>query len=147
LVIGYCLFIWSLEFGHWSLSSLQEINLVRNGGCACPEPLPYKEGIPGNGLFWTAVMFFPSPITYYPSPITYYLSSKHIVPQLCYQTNDDGEEEDPYETVALVVGEAGAYDRPEDVGEAHEYGLGVDYVPGVGEVENGGDVRGEVHYL
>jgi hypothetical protein len=21
LVIGHCLFIWSLEFGHWSLSS------------------------------------------------------------------------------------------------------------------------------
>jgi hypothetical protein len=56
---GYCLFIWSLEFGHWSLSSSEEINLVRNGGCACPEPLSYKEGIPGNGLFWTAVMFFP----------------------------------------------------------------------------------------
>jgi hypothetical protein len=51
LVIGYCLFLWSLEFGHWSLSSLQETNLVQNGGSACPEPLSYKEGIPGNGSF------------------------------------------------------------------------------------------------
>jgi hypothetical protein len=50
-VIGYCLFLWSLEFGHWSLSSLQETNLVQNGGSACPEPLSYKEGIPGNGSF------------------------------------------------------------------------------------------------
>jgi len=55
LVIGYCVFLWSLEFGHWSLSSSEETNLVRKGGCTRPKPLSYKEGIPGNGLFWTAV--------------------------------------------------------------------------------------------